>query len=119
MKRIRLLYLVSFYVLRGVKLQLFSPIIVVYCGFCSSGKFHTKLPAENLDDIVKLRISYQSIVILLEDKYSFIELVYLTFFDTATCFGCLHQPSSCKLLVHKKNKWRNASSYNHNNFIIL
>jgi len=40
--------------------------------FSSSGKFHMELPAEISGDIVHLRFSYQSNVILLSDKHKYV-----------------------------------------------
>ena len=38
-----------------------------------------KPPTQYFGDIFQLRVSYQSIVILLPDKHSYIDLIYLDF----------------------------------------
>ena len=54
---------------------------------------------------------FQSSAILPSDKHNYIDMCMWILHHTTTCFGCPHQPSSGRALVHKKNKRGEASSY--------
>jgi len=44
------------------------------------------------------------VLFLLSDKHFYEDLLCLVLLDTTTCFGCPHQQSSGRELVHKKRK---------------
>jgi hypothetical protein len=49
------------------------------------------------------------VLLLALDKHKSIDILFRFLFATTTCFGCKHQPSSCRALVPRMSKGGVAS----------